>query len=213
MKRGPPTGILSLLCCLPPRHFLTSLSLYSLSVQFKRANNFGSVLPYLWIVEFTRPNSRHTSAYFFPLSICRVTRSFCATFKTFLLFQTVAMLSRYQSPLICSSRKVEGNFKHKVNYRYCCLIPGLEQRAWTVKSEESVEFVTYFIYWKIILERMTGNVVISEVDAPMCIVLNKVEKHALYRELVGTREHITLQPRCRTYRGLCNRVKLYLYPN
>ena len=59
-------------------------------------------------------------------------------------------------------------------------------------DEESVEFVTYSIYWKIILEVMTGNVVISEVDARMCVVLNKVGKHVLYRELVGTRERVTL---------------------
>jgi hypothetical protein len=39
---------------------------------------------------------------------------------------------------------------------------------------------------------MTGNVVISEVDARMCVVLSEAEKHVLYRELVGTRERITL---------------------
>jgi hypothetical protein len=67
-----------------------------------------------------------------------------------------------------------------------------EWRAWTVMDEKSVEFITYSIYWKIILEIMTGNVVISEVDAHMCVVLSKAEKHVLYRELVGTRERITL---------------------
>lgn len=63
------------------------------------------------------------------------------------------------------------------------------------------------------LEMMTGNVVISEVDACMCVVLSKVEKHMLYRELVDTRECITLWARCRTYWGRCNRVKRFLYPN
>jgi len=38
----------------------------------------------------------------------------------------------------------------------------------------------------------TGNIVISEVDACMCDVLSKAEKHVLYRELVYTRKCITL---------------------
>jgi len=62
-------------------------------------------------------------------------------------------------------------------------------------DEESVEFLTYSIYWKIVLEMMTGNIVISEVDARipcMCVVLSKGEKYLLYRELVGTRERVTL---------------------
>jgi hypothetical protein len=59
-------------------------------------------------------------------------------------------------------------------------------------DEESVEFVTYSIYCKIILEMMTDNVVISKVDARMCVVLSKAEKHVLYRELFGSRERIAL---------------------
>jgi hypothetical protein len=39
---------------------------------------------------------------------------------------------------------------------------------------------------------MTSNVVISEIDADMCVVLRKAKKHVLYRELVSTRERITL---------------------
>jgi hypothetical protein len=39
---------------------------------------------------------------------------------------------------------------------------------------------------------LTGIVVISEVDAHMYVVLSKVEKHVLYKELVGTRQSITL---------------------
>ena len=48
---------------------------------------------------------------------------------------------------------------------------------------------------------MNGNVVISEVDDRMYVVLSKVEKHVPYGELVGTTECITLYPRCRTNRG------------
>jgi hypothetical protein len=39
---------------------------------------------------------------------------------------------------------------------------------------------------------MIGNVVISEVDALMDVVLSKAAKHVPYGELVGTRECITL---------------------
>jgi hypothetical protein len=39
--------------------------------------------------------------------------------------------------------------------------------------------------WK----KMNSNVVISEVDALMCVVLSKVEKHVSYWELVGTTEY------------------------
>ena len=36
--------------------------------------------------------------------------------------------------------------------------------------------------WKIILERMVGNVVISEVDVLVYAVLIKAEEHVSYRE-------------------------------
>jgi hypothetical protein len=39
---------------------------------------------------------------------------------------------------------------------------------------------------------MTGNVVISEVDAVMYVVLSKAEKHLPYGELLGTTECIML---------------------
>jgi len=39
---------------------------------------------------------------------------------------------------------------------------------------------------------MTGNVVISEVDALMYVVLTKVEEHVPIGELVGTTECFTL---------------------
>jgi hypothetical protein len=39
---------------------------------------------------------------------------------------------------------------------------------------------------------MTGNIVISEVDALVYDVLSKAENHVLYGELVGTIECITL---------------------
>ena len=38
------------------------------------------------------------------------------------------------------------------------------------------------------MELVNGNVVISEVDALMCVVLSKAEKHVPNGELVGTTE-------------------------
>ena len=39
-----------------------------------------------------------------------------------------------------------------------------------------------------ILELMTGNVVVSRVDALMYVILSKAQKHVPYGELVGTTE-------------------------
>jgi hypothetical protein len=39
---------------------------------------------------------------------------------------------------------------------------------------------------------MTVNVVMSEVDAVMCVVLSQAEKYVSYGELVGANECITL---------------------
>ena len=43
---------------------------------------------------------------------------------------------------------------------------------------------------------MTGDVIISEVDVRMYVVLSEEEEHVSYGELVGTREYINLQTRC-----------------
>ena len=55
-----------------------------------------------------------------------------------------------------------------------------------------VEFLKKLTSWKIILESMTGNVVISEVHALTHVVLSKAEKHTPYGESVGTTECVTL---------------------
>ena len=39
---------------------------------------------------------------------------------------------------------------------------------------------------------MTGNIIISEVDALMYVVLSKAEKHVPYEELFGTTDSIML---------------------
>jgi hypothetical protein len=51
---------------------------------------------------------------------------------------------------------------------------------------------------------MTGNVVTSEVDALMYVVLSRAGKHVPYGEFVGITECITLWPRCRMDSGRHN---------
>jgi hypothetical protein len=46
--------------------------------------------------------------------------------------------------------------------------------------------------WKIMLEPMTGIIVISEISALRHVVLSKAEKHVPYGELVDTTEYIML---------------------
>jgi hypothetical protein len=55
-----------------------------------------------------------------------------------------------------------------------------------------VEFSEQPTSWKIILEPMTGIVVISEVNALICVVLSTVEKHMPNGKLVGANESTTL---------------------
>jgi hypothetical protein len=59
---------------------------------------------------------------------------------------------------------------------------------------------------------MTNNVVISEVDAFMYVVLSKAEKHVPYGILVDTTKCLTLYEyiRCRKRQGRLKRVQLYL---
>ena len=56
---------------------------------------------------------------------------------------------------------------------------------------ERVEFSKLPISSKLVLERMIGNAIRSEVGAVMCVILSRAEKHLSYGELVGTTECIT----------------------
>jgi len=58
--------------------------------------------------------------------------------------------------------------------------------------------------WKPIPEWMTGNVVISDVDVVMYVVLSKAEKQVPYVGLVSGSECMTLQSKCRTNRRRYN---------
>jgi hypothetical protein len=86
-----------------------SKSLYFLSVLLKYTNNFGSVFPNLLDCRIHETKFSTCVSFFCPLSICRATLTVPSTHRSFLLLVTVAMLSLHQSPLNCSSRKVEGN--------------------------------------------------------------------------------------------------------
>jgi len=77
-------------------------------------------LQMVWIIEFTKPNSQHKSAFFYPFCICRIPSTLLSMLKTFLLSMTVTLLSRYQSPVNCRRRNIKENLRHKVNYRYYC---------------------------------------------------------------------------------------------
>jgi hypothetical protein len=57
-----------------------------------------------------------------------------------------------------------------------------------LSDEKMTEFSKHHNSWIVILEPVTGNAVISEVDALMCVVLSKAEKHVPNGELVGTTE-------------------------
>jgi hypothetical protein len=71
-----------------------------------------------------------------------------------------------------------------------------------------VEFTKLPTYWKITLKTMTGNVVISEVDALMYVVLSEAAKHAPYGKVVGTTKCITCYPKFHTNRGCYDQVQL-----
>jgi hypothetical protein len=55
-----------------------------------------------------------------------------------------------------------------------------------------VDFSKLPTSWKIILEKMNGNVVISKVDVPTNVVLNKAEKLVPNVTLVGTTDCVVL---------------------
>ena len=55
-----------------------------------------------------------------------------------------------------------------------------------------VKFSEWPTSWKAKLERMTDNVVLSDVDVVIYVELSKVEKHVPYGELVGGPEYMKL---------------------
>jgi hypothetical protein len=65
-------------------------------------------------------------------------------------------------------------------------------RACPLQDKEIGEFSMWPSSWKIILELMTANAIISEVDVLSYVILSKEEKHVSHGELVGTTECMIL---------------------
>ena len=86
--------------------FRLTKSLYSRSVPFKRTNNFGC-----FSTSFVSQNLRDQIQDTSELSFLHIL--FVVTLYLVLLFVTVAMLSRYQSPVNFRSRHLEGNLTKK----------------------------------------------------------------------------------------------------
>jgi small-conductance mechanosensitive channel len=103
-----------------------SKPLYSPPVLFKALIILVLFFQIISTAQFTRPNFRQKSDFFFQFSICRIVITFPSTLNAFHLYVTVATLSCYQSPVNGRRKNEERNFTHKVNYRYCCHFPGLE---------------------------------------------------------------------------------------
>jgi hypothetical protein len=95
--------------------FRLSKYLYSRSARFNRTDNFDAVFTNQLDRGIYENKFRHTSSFFVPFSVCRITVTFPSTPKAFLLFVTVAMLSHFLSPVNRRSIKAEGNFTHKMN--------------------------------------------------------------------------------------------------
>jgi len=72
-----------------------------------------------------------------------------------------------------------------------------------------VDFAKQFTSWKIIMEPMSGNVIISEKNALTYVILSKAEEQVPYGELVGIKEGVMLQPQCHTKHGCYNQVQLH----
>ena len=73
----------------PRKQRLIDITSFSLPfVFFLSTNNFGFVFQIFLIVEFTRPNFRNTSAFFFSFTISRMILNIPSTLKTFIFPQS-----------------------------------------------------------------------------------------------------------------------------
>ena len=130
MTRGLLTATQSLLCFFSHICRATSLPLCSRFRNLYVLDPFPSkalailvmFFKIIWIFGFTRPSSRNTPALLYVILYFSHHFTFPLTLKTFLLCVTVAVFSRYPSPLSCRCRKVGGNCRNKMN----CRFPDLE---------------------------------------------------------------------------------------
>jgi len=101
------------------------------------------------------------------------------------------------SHINCRSINVESNFTHKVNYGYFVVFQARNLRIY-LKAQDSfptqgrgngrIHKITYFL--EHYTGRMKANVITSEVNAIMHVVLRRAEKHMSCRDLVVTRKFI-----------------------
>ena len=145
------------------------------------------------MVKFARSNSRHTSSSSFPFDFYRITLAFPSTLKTFLLFVTVVILSRYQSPTNCRSRKLWGNLRTNwVSVLLSLQRPGIyiatwkrrrlalsRMRRWILKTASFLEKYGGTDVWLCLYTRGRYSYVCRNNDVPC-------------GELVGTTECMTL---------------------
>jgi hypothetical protein len=111
-------------------------------------------------------------------------------FDAQILLVNVAMLSLYHSPVNCSSKEQRATFRIK-RFTVATIIsrPGTYIATWQswrpclLKNKEMFEFSELSTSRKFILDSMAGNVVISEVDAPIYVVLRKAEKPRALRRI------------------------------
>jgi hypothetical protein len=125
MRRGPVTETLSLFSCL---NHLISTPLSSLLSGIRNritvdpfcSNTLIILVPFLFFFYFfglynLRDQISVTSQLCF--FVCRMALTFLSTLKTFLLFVTVAMLSRCQSPVNFRYKNARGRLQAQNNYR------------------------------------------------------------------------------------------------
>jgi len=140
-KLSPEDDFVTSLFLKPHRRHIVQafrIALFTIPL-LKHTNNSDVFFHVVWSVEITGPTDRHTSALFFPFSVFRITSTFPSTLKTFLLFVTVAMLSRSHSHVNCRCRIVMGNFTHKMNFHYYCHFSGTAF-VWLPDSVEGLAF-------------------------------------------------------------------------
>jgi hypothetical protein len=137
---------------------------------------------------------------FLQFSVCRITLTFRSTLKTFLLLVTVALLSRYQCAVNCSSRNAEGKFTHAQSElplllsfsRSGICVAACKRRGMSSQGQGDGRILNIVCFFENYIGKDDCSVVISGVDSLTYVVLRKTEKPVSYGELVGTIECMTL---------------------
>lgn len=162
-------------CLIDVTPFRLSKLLYCRLFLICRTNNFGSL--FTDRLDHKIYETKFPSAFFYCILflLYRCNFSF-RTQKPSFFVGCSHVITLPVSAFNCSIGKVDGNFTHKVSYRYYCHFPGLEAwRACLLTDEDTLKFSKQPISWKIVLDRMTDHVVIYEVEVLFFIVLSKAK--------------------------------------